>query len=128
MSTSQSIPRQQTSDGNDQPYSYVRQDRPEPDWRRFPGWRDVCRAGWESAQWQRAHCIKKVSELRGVLGDLVPECFYTDMVRDQDRYATMPLLLPPQMLNTIVPDQPPPQRRRSRNCGSRRSRRRGSRS
>jgi lysine 2,3-aminomutase len=107
MSTSQSIPRQQMSNRDDQPYSYVRQDRPEPDWRRFPGWRDVGRPDWESAQWQRAHCIKKMSELHGVLGDLIPECFYADLARDQERYATMPLLLPPQMLNTIVPDRAP---------------------
>lgn len=108
MPASQSVlNQQQVSGGDGQPYSYVRRERPEPDWHRFPGWRDVGCADWESAQWQRAHCIKKVAELRGVLGDLVPEYFYADLMGDQDRYATMPLLLPPQILNTIVPDRPP---------------------
>ncbi len=33
-----------------QPYLYVRENRLEPDWRRFPGWRDVTQEDWESAQ------------------------------------------------------------------------------
>jgi lysine 2,3-aminomutase len=87
-----------------QPYPYVRHDRAEPDWRRLPGWRDVTRSEWGSARWQRAHCVKNVAQLRGVFGGLVPDYFYEDLVRDQGRFATMALLLPPQMLNTIVPD------------------------
>ena len=98
-----------TSDSTAQPYLYTRHDRPEPDWRRLPGWHDVTRSEWESARWQRVHCVKDVRQLRGVFGGLVPDYFYEDLLADQGRFATMPLLLPPQMLNTIVPDGPPDQ-------------------
>jgi lysine 2,3-aminomutase len=90
-----------------QPYQYVRTSIVEPDWTRLPGWRNVTRAEWESAQWQRAHCIKNVRQLRDVYGSLLPDCFYTDVEQDQAEWATMSMLLPPQMLNTIVPDRVP---------------------
>ena len=48
-----------------------------------------------------------MAQLRAVLGDLVPESFYHDLARDQANYATMPLLLPPQTLNTMAPDGAP---------------------
>ncbi|HEY9349079.1 MAG TPA: hypothetical protein VIP75_00195, partial [Acidothermales bacterium] len=90
----------------EQPYVYRRRELVEPDWRRFPGWQSVTVEEWHSAQWQRAHCVKNVRQLRAVLGDLVDERFYDDLVRDQQERATMSLLLPPQMLNTMAPDGP----------------------
>ena len=86
-----------------QPYHYRRADLLEPDWRRFPGWHGVGTAEWESAQWQRAHCVKNVRQLRQVLGDLVGDGFYADLERDQAERATMSMLVPPQMLNTMMP-------------------------
>ena len=91
----------------DQPYSYRRHGLVEPDWRRLPGWRHVTRADWESAQWQRAHCVKSVKQLHEVFGDLLDDGFYADLARDQAQRATMSLLVPPQMLNTMVPDAAP---------------------
>ncbi len=85
-----------------QPYSYLRQELVEPDWRRFPGWADVTEADWRSAQWQRSHCVKNTTQLRGVLGDLVDDRFYTDLESDISQAATMSMLLPPQMLNTMA--------------------------
>ena len=87
----------------DQPYRYVRRELVEPDWRRLPGWRAVTETDWRSAQWQRAHCVKNVAQLRAVYGDLLDERFYADVERDQAERATMSLLLPPQMVNTMVP-------------------------
>ncbi|MGH3243430.1 MAG: KamA family radical SAM protein [Spirillospora sp.] len=84
-----------------QPYVYRRRPLEEPDWRRLPGWRDVTRDEWESAQWQRAHCVKNLRQLRKVMGDLLDERFYADLERDQTERATMSMLLPPQMLNTM---------------------------
>ncbi|MCQ0013224.1 hypothetical protein [Actinomadura madurae] len=84
-----------------QPYVYRRRPLEEPDWRRLPGWRDVTEAEWESAQWQRAHCVKNLRQLRQVMGDLLDESFYADLERDQTERATMSMLLPPQMLNTM---------------------------
>ena len=49
----------------------------------FPGWRDVTREQWESAQWQRVNCVKNIKQLRAVLGDLVDERFYADLAADQ---------------------------------------------
>ena len=43
-----------------QPYPYQRTELVEPDWTRFPGWRDVTAEEWASAQWQRAHCVKNI--------------------------------------------------------------------
>ena len=56
-----------------QPYPYRRVELVEPDWTRFPGWKDVTAEEWESAQWQRAHCVKNVKQLRALFGDLLDE-------------------------------------------------------
>jgi lysine 2,3-aminomutase len=90
-----------------QPYGYRRRELVEPDWTRFPGWRGVTREQWESAQWQRAHCVKNVKQLRELLGDLLDERFYADLTADQQANATMSMLVPPQMLNTMVPSAAP---------------------
>ncbi|MBB5802565.1 lysine 2,3-aminomutase [Saccharothrix ecbatanensis] len=89
-----------------QPYTYVRQELTEPDWRRFPGWRDVTDAQWRDAQWQRAHCVKNLKQLRTLMGDLLTDRFYEDLVADQEHAATMSMLTPPQMLNTMAPHAP----------------------
>src|SRR6202166_3715144 len=52
----------------EQPYQYRRRDLAEPDWRRLPGWARVTREEWESAQWQRAHSVKNLRQLRDVNG------------------------------------------------------------
>jgi len=87
-----------------QPYDYRFRELREPDWTRFPGWADVTTADWENAQWQRSHCIKNLKQLRAVAGDLLEERYYADLERDQQERATMSMLLPPQMFNTMVPD------------------------
>jgi KamA family protein len=90
----------------EQPYAYRRRELVEPDWRRLPGWAAVTRAEWESAQWQRAHCVKNARQLREVTGGALTEAFMADLERDQRERATMSMLIPPQMLNTIAPDLP----------------------
>jgi lysine 2,3-aminomutase len=91
----------------EQPYVYTRRELVEPDHRRFPGWRDVTDAEWADAQWQRAHCVKNVRQLRAVLGPAVDDRFFADLERDQASKATMSMLVPPQMLNTMAPTEPP---------------------
>src|SRR5437879_3507682 len=90
-----------------QPYHYRRRQLIEPDWRRLPAWRDVSAQQWSSAQWQRANCVKNVRQLAAVFGGVLDDAFYADLVRDQQTHATMSMLLPPQMLNTMVPHQVP---------------------
>lgn len=89
---------------NGQPYAYTRAELVEPDWTRIPGFKDVTAEEWRSAQWQRSHCVKNVKQLREVMGHLLEERVYEDLARDQAERATMSMLLPPQMLNTIVPN------------------------
>lgn len=89
--------------GSPQPYQYRRRTLAEPDWRRLPGWREVTKEQWESAQWQRVNCVRNIKQLYAVMGDLLNRAFYDDLRADQERFATMSMLLPPQMLNTMVP-------------------------
>ncbi|HEX3326561.1 MAG TPA: lysine 2,3-aminomutase [Actinomycetota bacterium] len=85
-----------------QPYDYPRaHDFVEPDWRRLPGYRDVTDAEWESARWQRQHSVKNLQELQKVYQHLLPEDLTESVRRDQQERATMSLLLPPQMINTM---------------------------
>ena len=91
----------------DQPYAYRSAELAEPDWRRFPGWTDVSTAEWESAQWQRAHCVKNIRQLREVTGGALDDRFYADLQLDQRAQATMSMLIPPQMLNTMAPAATP---------------------
>jgi lysine 2,3-aminomutase len=86
----------------EQPFTYpLRREWAEPDWRRLPGFRDVTRTEWETAQWQRAHTVKNLRQLQAVYGDLLPASLLASVERDQAERATMSMLLPPQMLNTM---------------------------
>jgi KamA family protein len=87
----------------DQPYIYRHQELVEPDWRRLPGWAQVTPQEWASAQWQRAHCVKNIRQLRQLLGAGLDDRFYADLERDQAERATMSMLVPPQMINTMAP-------------------------
>ena len=86
----------------EQPYVYQHRELVEPDWTRFPGWRDVTAEQWEDVQWQRVNCVKNLRQLRALMGDLLTEEFYEDLEKDQQLRATMSMLVPPQMMNTMV--------------------------
>jgi lysine 2,3-aminomutase len=73
----------------------------EPDWRRLPGYRNVTRREWESSTWQLSHSVKNVRQLKDALGSNLSDSLAEDIERDQQSFATMPLLVPPQMLNTM---------------------------
>ena len=92
----------------EQPYVYRQRELVEPDWTRFPGWRDVTQEDWDSAQWQRVNCVRNLKQLRSLMGDLLDDRFYADLERDQAERATMSMLVPPQMLNTMVPSTDTP--------------------
>ena len=93
----------------DQPYVYRHRELAEPDWRRLAGWAQVTEQEWASAQWQRAHCVKSIRQLRQVIGAGLDEDFYADLERDQKERATMSMLVTPQMVNTMVPALAPGQ-------------------
>ncbi len=86
----------------DQPFTYpLRREFVEPDWTRIPGFADVTKEQWESAQWQRAHSVKNLVEFKRVLGEQLTDELYADIERDQQERATMSMLIPPQMINTM---------------------------
>jgi lysine 2,3-aminomutase len=85
-----------------QPFVYpLRREFAEPDWTRIPAYRSASRADWESALWQRRHTVKNLKELKTTLGDLLPDSLLAAIDRDQRERATMSILIPPQMLNTM---------------------------
>ncbi|MEA2446899.1 MAG: lysine 2,3-aminomutase, partial [Actinomycetota bacterium] len=86
----------------EQPYRYPpERSFEEPDWTRLPGYRDVTEAEWNSAQWQRRMTVKDLDSLQKVFGDLIPQDLVDSIRRDQAERATMSMLVPPQMLNTM---------------------------
>ncbi|TFG97566.1 MAG: hypothetical protein E4H11_01770, partial [Myxococcales bacterium] len=86
----------------EQPFEYPLA-RPylEPDWTRLPGYAGVTKPEWESAQWQRKHTVKNLAELKKVLGHHLGDDLCADIDRDQQERATMSMLIPPQMINTM---------------------------
>jgi lysine 2,3-aminomutase len=86
----------------EQPFTYpLEREFAEPDWRRLPGYRDVTDEQWASAQWQRSHTVKNLKEFKAALGDHLDDDLLADIERDQQERATMSMLLPPQMINTM---------------------------
>jgi lysine 2,3-aminomutase len=86
----------------EQPFEYpLAREYREPDWTRLPGYRDVTRAEWESAQWQRKHTVKNLAELKQALGHLLDDELVADIEADQRERATMSMLIPPQMINAM---------------------------
>jgi lysine 2,3-aminomutase len=87
---------------SDQPFKYpLERAFAEPDWRRFPGWKNVTHDEWESALWQRQHTVKNLKELKEVMGPLLPEDLALNLAKDIQERATMSMLIPPQMINTM---------------------------
>src|SRR5229473_757644 len=88
--------------GGEQPFKYPLEHAfVEPDWRRLPGYKDVIAEEWETALWQRRHTVKNLRELQAVFGPLLPQNLLESMERDIKERATMSILIPPQMLNTM---------------------------
>ena len=86
----------------DQPFHYpMTREFVEPDWTRLPAYRDTTTEQWESAQWQRAHSVKNLKEFKEAMGRSASDELMTDIERDQQERATMSMLIPPQMLNTM---------------------------
>src|SRR6266571_8628631 len=85
-----------------QPFRYPpAQPFTEPNWRRLPGFRNVSAAEWESARWQRLHSVRDVRGLREVFGKRLSDELAEDIAQDVLQRATMTMLVPPQMLNTM---------------------------
>jgi lysine 2,3-aminomutase len=86
----------------EQPFPYpLKREFVEPDWTRLPAYARVTKEEWESAQWQRAHTVKNLAEFKRALGDHLDDGLLADIERDQQERATMSMLIPPQMINTM---------------------------
>ncbi|MGI8775455.1 MAG: KamA family radical SAM protein [Actinomycetota bacterium] len=107
MSSPQAVPETSTlralrAHAGPQPYAYPPcLELVEPDWTRLSGFAGVTQAQWTSAKWQRQNTVKNLDQLKKVYAGLLPESVYQDIARDQHERATMSMLVPPQMLNTI---------------------------
>ena len=98
-------PREARAHASEQPFRYpLEREFVEPDWTRLPGYREVSVQEWESAQWQRAHSVKNLRELKEALGPFLTDDLAADIQRDMLERATMSMLVPPQMLNTMDED------------------------
>src|SRR5438128_5348047 len=87
---------------SEQPFRYpLEREFVEPDWARLPGYRGVTTEQWESAQWQRAHTVKNLKELKAALGPHLTDGLASDLQQDMLERATMSMLVPPQMINTM---------------------------
>ena len=67
----------------------LQRDWAEPDWTRLPGFRDVTRAEWETAQWQRAHTVKNLRRARRGRRRPGPADVLASVEEDQAERATM---------------------------------------
>ena len=102
QNTDRPAPRETHAHASEQPFRYpLEREFAEPDWTRLPGYRDVSTAQWESAQWQRAHSVKNLKELKEALGGYLDDDLTADIQRDMVERATMSMLIPPQMVNTM---------------------------
>ena len=87
---------------SEQPFTYpLSREFVEPDWRRLPGYKNVTKEEWETALWQRRHTVKNLKELKDVFGGLIPDSLLASVERDIRERATMSILIPPHMLNTM---------------------------
>ena len=85
-----------------QPYSYrYNPSFVEPDWKRIPGYKNVTKDEWRSALWQKRNFVKNVAQLKEVLGSYLTDAMALDILKDQSERATMSMLIPPQMINTM---------------------------
>jgi lysine 2,3-aminomutase len=90
------------ADPSRQPFQYpLKRQFAEPDWTRLPGYKGVTKEQWESALWQRQHSAKNLKDLKDVFGPFLTDALAEEIVKDQAQKATMSLLIPPQMLNTM---------------------------
>lgn len=86
----------------EQPYHYpLKRVFLEPDWTRIPGYKNVTSDEWEDATWQRKHTVKNLKELKETLGPLLPDDLAESILKDMQERATMSMLIPPQMINTM---------------------------
>lgn len=60
-----------------------REFRSDEFWRVIPAWKDVSLAEFSDHMWQMKHSIKKVEQVKTVLGELCTEKFYQDMLEGQ---------------------------------------------
>ncbi len=54
-------------------------------WKTIPGWKDVTREEFGDHMWQMKHSIKKVEQVKTILGELCTDKFYHDMLDGQHK-------------------------------------------
>lgn len=54
-------------------------------WKKIPAWKDVSREEFADHMWQMKHSIKKVDQVKSLLGHLCTDIFYQDMLDGQHK-------------------------------------------
>jgi len=67
----------------------------------LPGYKDVSEKEWNSALWQKRNFVKDLKKFKEVLGTHLSDALVKDILKDQAERATMSMLLPPHMINTM---------------------------
>ena len=94
--------RKVKADPSRQPFQYpLKRQFVEPDWTRLPGYKKISKADWESALWQRQHSVKNLKDLKDAFGGHFTDEMAEELQRDQKERATMSILIPPHMINTM---------------------------
>ncbi len=74
-------------------------------WRVIPAWRDVDRDAFADHHWQAKHSIRKLEQLRTVLGERIEESLITD-IGEALKIAPMNIRITPYVFALIDWDQP----------------------
>lgn len=96
------IKRDVASKAGRQPYPYKYNPVfEEPDWKRLPGYKNVTKEEWRSALWQKRGLVRNLQQLKDAFGEYLTDDLAKDILKDQAERATMSMLIPPQMINTM---------------------------
>lgn len=71
-----------------------REFRDDEFWKVVPAWKDVTKEEFSDHSWQMKHSIKKVDQVKSILGALCSESFYQDMLLGQ-KYTPMNIRITP---------------------------------
>jgi lysine 2,3-aminomutase len=69
-------------------------------WKVIPAWKDVTREEFSDHMWQMKHSLKKVEQVKTVLGELCTEDFYQDMLQGQ-HFTPMNIRITPYIFALI---------------------------
>ncbi len=74
-------------------------------WKEIPEWKNISEADFNDHMWQMKHSLKKVEQVKTVLGNRCSESFYQDMLEGQKK-TPMNIRITPYIFSLINWDDP----------------------